>query len=148
MFNLTDITDCFIGHHLLPNKNIPIIFHSIQGTCEILPGECSSFNNAEIEKVLYYVQKLLPNRAYHDPKNCKITAEDIGIVTPYRKQCQKIRERLKKLGYSEIVVGSAEVFQGKEKPVIIVSTVRSGGIDLGFVSDKRVQNYHFYINFV
>lgn len=103
-----------------------------------MPGECSSFNKAEIEQVLHYVRKLLPNRTHHNSKNCKITAEDIGIVTPYRKQCQKIRESLKYLGFSEIVVGSAEVFQGKEKPVMIVSTVRSGGIDLGFVADKRV----------
>lgn len=84
------------------------------------------------------MKKLLPNRAYFHTKDYKITAEDIGIVTPYRKQCQKIRDRLKILGFPEIVVGSAEVFQGKEKPVMIVSTVRSGGIELGFVNDRRV----------
>lgn len=92
------------------------------------------------------MKKLLPSRAYRDPKGFKITAEDIGIVTPYRKQCQKLRERLKCLGFSEIVVGSAEVFQGKEKPVMIVSTVRSGDIDMGFLSDKRVCETVFRMN--
>lgn len=123
----------------MPNKNFPIIFHSILGECKVLPGECSSYNDAEVDQVLCYVKKLLPNSAYQKPNNGhKLVAEDIGIVAPYRKQCQMIRDRLKNLGFEEIVVGSAEVFQGKEKPVIIVSTVRSGGADLGFVADKRV----------
>lgn len=134
----SDITNRFIGHPLLRNKEFPIIFDSIEGACESLPGECSCFNLAEIDKVLDYVKKLIPNRTHHNVNGFQINAEEIGIVTPYRKQCQKIRERLKYLGFPEVVVGSAEVFQGKEKPVMIVSTVRSGGIDLGFVSDSRV----------
>lgn len=40
-------------------------------------------------------------------------------------------------GINDITVGTAEIFQGKEKPVIILSTVRSAG-ELGFVSDPRV----------
>lgn len=35
-----------------------------------------------------------------------------------------------------IEVGSVEQFQGKEKPVIIISTVRKGGI--GFMQEREV----------
>lgn len=40
--------------------------------------------------------------------------------------------------WNDITVGTAETFQGKEKPVMIVSTVRAGGKYLGFVNDPQV----------
>ena len=47
------------------------------------------------------------------------------MITPYRRQVQKIRNKLKKEGYQDVMVGSTEEFQGQERRVIIVSTVRS-----------------------
>lgn len=55
--------------------------------------------------------------------------KDIGVVTPYSKQCNEIRDRLFKRG-------STEIFQGREKPIIIVSTVRTGD-GLGFVGNAK-----------
>lgn len=37
---------------------------------------------------------------------------------------------------TDIEVGSVEQFQGKEKPIIIISTVRKGKI--GFMQDREV----------
>lgn len=37
----------------------------------------------------------------------------------------------------DVTVGTAEIFQGKEKPIMIISTVRSDG-KLGFVAEERV----------
>ncbi|KAJ3196718.1 hypothetical protein HDU82_001681 [Entophlyctis luteolus] len=54
-----------------------------------------------------------------------ITVNDIGIITPYRKQIDKIRLQLKKHGWENVMVGSVEEFQGGEKKVILLSTVRS-----------------------
>jgi len=60
---------------------------------------------------------------------CDITGlsdfSDIGVIAPYRKQVQKIREALKRNQLDKIVVGSVEEFQGREARVIIISTVRS-----------------------
>lgn len=72
--------------------------------------------------------------------------QDIGIVTPYRRQMQKLDSMCKKRGYKDITVGSVEQFQGQEKLIIIISTVRSQSnllhfdhkFHLGFVSNKKV----------
>lgn len=66
-----------------------------------------------------------------------IIYSDIGIVTPYSQQCSEIRQRIHARGYKDITVGSAEVYQGQQRPVIIISTVRTGN-DIGFVNDAKV----------
>lgn len=53
-------------------------------------------------------------------------------------QRRKIAQACLRSGYGDITVGTAEAFQGQEKAVIIVSTVRSGGTRLGFVNNARV----------
>lgn len=55
-------------------------------------------------------------------------------------QRRKIAQACLRAGYGDITVGTAEAFQGQEKAVIIVSTVRSGGSRLGFVNNARVSN--------
>lgn len=112
-----------------------MVFKSIQGLCQrSIDG--SWFNDAEIETVIFVIrQLLLPNSKEHGLR--KIDQSDIGVVTPYRKQRRKIVNRLRQLKYDEITVGTAEVFQGKEKAVILITTVRSDG-QLGFVSEPRV----------
>ncbi|CAG0919122.1 unnamed protein product [Notodromas monacha] len=52
-----------------------------------------------------------------------IREEDIGIVTPYRRQCHEIRTRLQE--HQKIKVGTVEEFQGTERKIIIVSLVRT-----------------------
>jgi helicase MOV-10 len=60
----------------------------------------------------------------------RLKPEDIGIISPYRKQVEKIRQLIKS-GKKEIpnieniTVGSVEEFQGSERRAIIISTVRS-----------------------
>lgn len=92
----------------------------------------------EIYAVVAIVKKLLSTRS----QLRKIKDTDIGVVTPYRKQCLELDYKFKRLRYDGITVGTSEVFQGKEKPVMIVSTVRSGG-SLGFVKEERVRNKDF-----
>ena len=84
-----------------------IILHDVIVTCSYL-------------QVLKYVQALKDNSTYA-PK-----ASEIGVVTPYRKQVEKIRLLLARVvGGDEVKVGSVEEFQGQERTVIIISTVRN-----------------------
>lgn len=63
---------------------------------------------------------------------------DIGVVSPYKKQCSLIRKELSNIDCGGISVGSAETYQGQERRIIIISTVRTGD-QLGFVSHEQVK---------
>lgn len=130
----------FIGSDLLPSKQFPFIFQSVHGNCQ-RSIEHSWYNEEEIDEIVRYIKKLLPSP--YDAKNeqkPKVTQKDIGVVTPYRKQRHKISQKLRRLKLDEVTVGTAEVFQGQERPIILLSTVRSNGA-LGFVSEPRVSKY-------
>lgn len=68
----------------------------------------------------------------------KLSQSDVGVVTPYKMQRRKIAQACHRCNFDEITIGTAEVFQGQEKPIMILSTVRSGGNRLGFVNNARV----------
>ncbi|CAN1285360.1 Probable RNA helicase SDE3 [Linum perenne] len=66
---------------------------------------------------------------------------DIGVIAPYRQQVLKIKTVLEKWDMMNVKVGSVEQFQGQEREVIIVSTVRSNTTySLGFLSNPRRLN--------
>lgn len=92
----------------------------------------------EINIVKIYIKELMKTKVGKDAHCYRIKEADIGIVSPYKLQCRRINLVCKELGYSNITVGSAEIFQGQEKPIMIVSTVRSGKYGLGFVNDPKV----------
>lgn len=123
----------------LPKKGFPLLFHGVRGT-EMREGNNPSwFNPVEAVQVMLYCCQLA--KKIYNPVN----ATDIGIIAPYKKQCEKIRLLLSKVGLSDIKVGSVEEFQGQEFLVIILSTVRSnesvpiGDLQssLGFLSNPK-----------
>lgn len=67
-----------------------------------------------------------------------IQQNDIGIISPYRKQCEELKNRCMMHGWTDIQIGAVEVFQGQEKPIVIVSTVRSNMNNIGFLNSKKV----------
>lgn len=87
----------------------------------------------EVHAVIEYINKLLMLQE----KGRKVTQTDIGVVVPYKLQSKIIRRVCDKMGYDGITIGTSETFQGQEKPIMIVSTVRSDG-NLGFLNDPRV----------
>lgn len=92
----------------------------------------SSYNVEEVVEVTEFVRKLLQDGS-------DLRQSDIGVVSPYRLQCEMIRVTLKQYGLSGVTVGTAETFQGQERKVIIASTVSSRNESLGsFVSDPQV----------
>lgn len=103
------------------------------------------FNNKEIDAVITSIRNLLePSR--QNNYSVIVNQSDIGVVTPYKKQCKKISQACRNNNWQHITVGTSEAFQGQEKAVMIVSTVRAGGKYLGFVNDPQVNNLciHFF----
>lgn len=104
----------------LPSQNFPIIFHGIQGADTREGNSPSWFNPDEASLVKHYVNLLV-----NETRTNKCKLSEIGVVTPYRKQVEKIRTLLKANHFKDVTVGSVEEFQGSERRVIIISTVRS-----------------------
>lgn len=87
----------------------------------------------------------MPLKAILQNHNTSTTAQDqIGVISPYNAQCGKIRLALGGIA-GKVKVGSVEEFQGQERHVIIISTVRSNTDfvlsdirhSLGFVANPR-----------
>ena len=58
-------------------------------------------------------------------------------MTPYAAQARLVREKVD----AAVEVASVDAFQGREKEVVVVSTVRANaGGDVGFLSDWRRGN--------
>ncbi|XP_029291385.1 putative helicase mov-10-B.1 [Cottoperca gobio] len=144
------LRNSYCGWEYLVNKDFPVIFHGVTGVDEREASSPSFFNVAEVEVLMDYVKKLL--EAQGKRGLAKISPSDIGIIAPYRKQVQKIRKALEKVGkglrfqdIKTLKVGSVEEFQGQERRVILVSTVRSSPnytdidkqFNLGFVKNEK-----------
>ena len=64
-----------------------------------------------------------------------INEGDIGIISPYSDQVKLISE------LTEVEVKTVDGFQGREKEIIIISTVRSNpNGEIGFLNDLRRLN--------
>ncbi|KAG8756229.1 hypothetical protein FRC12_010636 [Ceratobasidium sp. 428] len=134
-----NITETLLNWNGLASPRFPIVFKAITGEDMRESTSPSFFNPHEASLVKECVQSLVPYMA---------TTKQIGIVTPYRAQVRKIRQLLRDIGIDDIDIGSVEKFQGQERQVIILSTVRSNkdflGFDLkhtlGFVANKQRLN--------
>ena len=128
----------FVGWEHLPTPNkFPIIFHGVEGEDMREANSPSWFNPDEAQFVKMYVDLLI-----NETRKNKCKAEDIGIITPYHRQVQKIRKLLDAHGHFGCKVGSVEEFQGSEKPVIIISTVRSTVDHISFDQKHKVSVEH------
>ncbi|RWW83434.1 hypothetical protein BHE74_00008050 [Ensete ventricosum] len=121
----------------LPNKAFPVLFVGIQGCDEREGNNPSWFNRIEASKVVEIIRKLR--------RNTDLNEDDIGVISPYRQQVLKLKKALESLEMPELKVGSVEQFQGQEREIIIISTVRSTvkhndfdrAYNLGFLSNPR-----------
>ncbi|KAI0824891.1 P-loop containing nucleoside triphosphate hydrolase protein [Trametes gibbosa] len=131
--------NALLGSPMLVNRRWPVVFHYISGENERESTSPSYFNIDEATEVLDYIKELLRDRRH------PVRAEEIGVITPYYAQVRKIRLLLRDQHLEGVKVGSVEEFQGQERKVIIVSTVRStrdllsydAKFTLGFVSNPR-----------
>ncbi|XP_064482229.1 putative helicase MOV-10 isoform X2 [Ornithodoros turicata] len=121
LFYAGELRSCFVSRET--NEEFPVVFHGVRGQeqKELCAGP-SWFNAAEALLAAQYVQQAYRTRG--------LVAKDVGVITPYRKQVEKIRLLMNSLGLEVCKVGSVEEFQGQERPFIIISTVRTTEEDL------------------
>lgn len=120
----------------LPRRGFPLFFHGVSGQDEREGCSPSFFNACEAKVVVDYVQDLLQARDVQP----KVTESDIAIISPYRRQVEKIRKLLEKKRICDIDVASVEEFQGQERRVVIISTVRSS---VQFLDEDRTYKLGF-----
>lgn len=113
----------------------PFLFKAVQGKCQRAIGYNYS-NEAEIGEVVSFVKRIV------SPKKSsakKVPPWKIGVVTPYHMQNYKILQALKAEKMGKVDVGTVESFRGKEKTVMIISTVRSNSEPFNFdIADHEI----------
>jgi uncharacterized membrane protein YgcG len=124
-----------------PLKGVPVAFVPVTGPSVREQRDGSSYvNPREAEAVLDVLQRLLAGG--------EMQPWGIGVVTPYAAQVRLIRRMLRQRGIQTgvdqstgrpgVEVSSVDGYQGREKELMIVSTVRSNDNGaLGFVADAR-----------
>ncbi|XP_023590289.1 RNA helicase Mov10l1 [Trichechus manatus latirostris] len=128
------VVTSLLGWEKLPRKGFPLIFHGVRGS-EAREGRSPSwFNPAEAVQVMRYC--CLLSRSL----SSQVSANDIGVITPYRKQVEKIKILLRTVDLTDVKVGSVEEFQGQEYLVVIISTVRS--------NENRFEDDRFFLGFL
>lgn len=111
-----------------PLAGVPIAFVPCMRGVEHQAG--SSFKNpVEANAVMQVLQALLSSR---DLAPC-----DVGVITPYQEQSKLLKSLLP----PAVEVSTVDGFQGREKEVICVSTVRANREgQIGFLRDRRRTN--------
>ncbi|XP_026269374.2 RNA helicase Mov10l1 [Urocitellus parryii] len=128
------VVTSLLGWEKLPKKGFPLIFHGVRGS-EAREGRSPSwFNPAEAVQVMRYCCLLARS------VSSQVSARDIGVITPYRKQVEKIKILLRNVDLMDIKVGSVEEFQGQEYLVIVISTVRS--------NEDRFEDDRYFLGFL
>jgi hypothetical protein len=112
------------GPHATRDHRLPLLFIGVRGADMREAASPSYFNAQEVEVVMRTLHQLLDHR--------RTRLADVGIITPYQKQKQKLRRAIELAHFpahaglaSDLMVGSVDEFQGQERKVIIISTVRS-----------------------
>ena len=109
-----------------PTEGLPKVMVDVSGEeAEVWP---SYKNEAEAEMVLRVVHKFL---------DCGLQPERLCVVTPYDGQEAHLKMKMEEHNVN-VEVTSVDGFQGQERDVIILSTVRTR--QLGFLNDRRRLN--------
>jgi senataxin len=121
----------------------PLVFYDIEAGKEQVSLQ-SKVNEEEAMFVEYLITTLL--RRYPQDSVNRIVKRT-AVVSPYSEQVRLISERMRKLlGVTDLTkpcpieVNTVDGFQGREKDIIIASTVRASEGSIGFLSDIRRMN--------
>lgn len=118
-----------------PKNDIPLLFIHCEGEEKVILSSKSKYNEDEANIVVLFLEKLI---------KCGIDMKDIGVITPYVAQIDKIKSLLIEKNipnYLNLKIASVDSFQGGEKKFIILSNVRSNKENnIGFLQDYRRLN--------
>ncbi|CAG9796479.1 unnamed protein product [Diatraea saccharalis] len=103
-----------------------IYVYGIRGSNTRSQDSPSWYNPQEASMVALTTCKLYKNN---------ISADDIGIITPYIAQIKYLKLVFEAMGLTQPKIGTVEDFQGQERPIILISTVRS--TEAYLVEDQR-----------
>lgn len=108
-------------------KLASINWHNIEGQ-----GNQSNYNEVEVNAVLA--------RVFHYIKD--YSQFEIGVISQYRNQANRIKRVLIENGLTNVQVGTVHTFQGDEKKVILYSPVYSNGSTLRSLNFINVNCYN------
>uniref|UniRef100_A0A8D8BLQ8 Helicase MOV-10 n=1 Tax=Culex pipiens TaxID=7175 RepID=A0A8D8BLQ8_CULPI len=131
-----DKTHWAVGWDRLPNRAFPLIFHPVVGEMKQDENSSSMYNEQEAEQVLSYVETIMNDGICGK----KLEQTAIGIITPYASQVRYLKDLLRMRGWKDIEVGSTEQYQGREKRIMLMSTVRTGSKSVGFLANTKRLN--------
>ena len=99
------------------------------------PSLCNDAEVDAIDAILSTLFQRLPARA----------SVDVAVISFYKAQIQSLERALaptkQRLGAGQSLrIGTVDAFQGSEADVVIISAVRAGTSDVGFVADERRLN--------
>ena len=125
---------------LWPDWDRPMAFVPVEGVEESDEEGKSRYNRDEAAKVLSVVNDLLT------PGD--LQPEDIGVISPYNGQVRELVRLFESAGgreagqpYAGLEIKSVDGYQGREKEVIVFSTVRANERgEVGFLADHRRLN--------
>ena len=95
----------------------------------------SLINEIEAEFIIDKITEL--NEVYNDYEGKKI---DIGIISFYKSQVEYLKDKIRPLNLNniDVQVGTVDAYQGLEKDIIFLSSVRTNGI--GFIANPNRLN--------
>ena len=123
-----------------PDWDSPVAFIPIDGSEQVDAEGQSRSNLDEAARLVTVVQDLLA------PGD--LQPRDIGVITPYNSQVRLLDDLFEQAGgrgdgepYSGLEIKSVDGYQGREKEIIVFSTVRANSDgEVGFLSDRRRLN--------
>ena len=103
---------------------------------ELTKGRKGTFNQRELEELNH----LIKNESQYSIKLYSENLSDIGLLSPYRLQI----EYAKKINSEEIEKDTIHKYQGREKPIIVFSTIldqsAKSKVKMAFINDPQMIN--------
>ena len=114
----------------------------LEGQGEVV-SDSSIYNKEEAEYAIAALHLYIEKIGKHRVQNERI---DFGVISPYKAQVHLLRQLVKKDSFlrpyrRSITINTVDAFQGQERDVIVLSTVRANESGkIGFLSDLRRMN--------